>query len=175
MSKEDDDFFGALGRLTISWARIEFGLDCAIDVVHQFLGGKNITSTAPKISLYRKIEYLRKWGNTVPEATFRDALPPLLTEIETASVTRHDLIHGVIIKMEGGTGEAEMARIIHHHKSARPPFEKKYYKFTTGEILRAAVAADRLSTRSIAVARGLQDLLPVLAQILKKPDGEVGS
>jgi hypothetical protein len=173
-SKEDEEFFGAIGRLTISWARIELGLDCAIDVVHQFLGGKNIISTAPKTSLYRKIEYLRKWGKTIPEPTFRDALPALLAEIETAAETRHDLIHGVIVKMKEGTGEAEMARIIHSHSPSKAPFEKKYFKVTTLEILRTAVAADKLSTRSMNMGLGLQDLIPALAEILNKPRGEVG-
>jgi hypothetical protein len=169
-SKEDEEFFGAIGRLTISWAQIEFGLDCAIDIVHQFLGGQSIDSTAPRTSLYRKIEYLRKWGRTIPEPTLRDALPVLLTEIETSSVTRHDLIHGVILKMEEGTGEAEMARIIH----SRSSFEKKYFKVTTVEILRAAVAADKLGRRSLTLGTGLQNLIPVLEEILKNPAGEVG-
>jgi hypothetical protein len=56
----------------------------------------------------------------------------------------------------------------------KPPFEKKYFKVTTVEILRAAVAADKLSRRSMNMGMGLQDLLPVLAEILKKPDDEVG-
>jgi hypothetical protein len=172
-SKEDDDFYGALGRLTISWARIELGLDCAIDIVHQFLGGQNISSTAPKTSLYRKIEYLRRWGKTIPEPTFRDALPSLLAEIETASETRHDLIHGVILKMEEGTGEAEMARIIHSRNPSKP-FEKKYFRITTLEILTAAVAAEKLAGRSTRMGNGLQDLIPVLEEILKRSAGEVG-
>jgi hypothetical protein len=169
-SKEDVEFFGAIGRLTISWAQIEFGLDCAIDIVHQFLGGQNIISTAPKTSLYRKIEYLRRWGNTIPEPTFRDALPVLLDEIESSSVTRHDLIHGVILKMEQGTGEAEMARLIHNRSSV----EKKYFKIQTVEILRAAVAADKLAGRSLRMGASLQDLIPVLEKILAEPPSEVG-
>jgi hypothetical protein len=172
-SKEDEEFFGALGRLTISWARIELGLDCAVDVVHHVLGGQKISSTAPKTSLYRKIEYLRRWAKTVPEPTFRDATPALLAEIEAAAETRHDMIHGVIIKMERGTGEAEMARIIHSRNISKP-FEKKYFRVTTLDILRAAVAADKLGNRSVAMGTGLQDLIPVLQKMIDNPHGKVG-
>jgi hypothetical protein len=163
-SKKNEDFYGALGRLTISWARLELGLDCAVDVVHNVLGGNNINPTAPKTSLYRKTEYLRRWAKTVPEPTLRDATPILMDEIEGAAETRHDLIHGVIIKMEAGTGEAEMARIIHSRGASKPPFEKKYFKVTTLDILRA-----------MAMGTGLQDLIPVLQKMIDKPEGEVGS
>src|SRR5258708_7134098 len=122
-SKEDQDFFAALGRLTISWARIEVGLDCAVDVAHNVLYGQKIASTAPKTSLDRKIEYLRRWSKTVPEPTFRNGVPILLAEIEGAAETRNDLIHGAIVKMVQGTGEAEMARIIHSRSGSTPPFE----------------------------------------------------
>jgi hypothetical protein len=173
-SKEDEDFFAAIGRLTISWARIELGLDCAVDVVHHVLGGQKINATAPKTSLYRKIEYLRRWAKTVPEPTFRDALPPLLAEIEEASVTRNDLIHGVVLKMDEGTGEAQMARIIHGYGHSDPPFEKKYFKVTTIDILKAAVAADKLSNRSVRLGTDLQDLIPVLQAEIDNVGREVG-
>jgi len=173
-SKEDEEFFAALGRLTISWARIELGLDCAVDVVHNVLGGQNVNRTAPQTALSRKIEYLRKWAKTVPEPTFRDAVPFLLADIEAASDTRHDLIHGVIIKMEQGTGEAEMARIIHSRGSPTPSFEKKYFKVTTLDILRAAVAADKLGNRSVRFGTDLQDLIPILQKMIDQTAGEVG-
>jgi hypothetical protein len=170
-SKENEEFFAAIGRLTISWAQIELGLDCSIDIIHRFLGGQKIAREAPRTSLYRKIEYIRKWAKTIPEPTFRSAVPALLDRIETAAEIRHDLIHGIIVKQEEGTGEAEMVRLIH---SATKPVDKKYYKVTTVQILRAAVAAGKLGGRSLQMGTGLQDLIPMLAEILKKPDGKVG-
>src|ERR1019366_2974287 len=97
-------------------------------------------------------------------------VPALLDEIETAAETRHDLIHGIIIKQEEGTGEAEMVRVIH---SATKPVDKKYYKVTTVQILRAAVDAGKLGGRSLQMGTGLQDLIPLLTEILKKPDASI--
>jgi hypothetical protein len=171
-SEEDEEFFGAIGRLTISWAQIELGLDCAIDIIHRFLGGQKIDATAPRTSLYRKTNYIRKWAKTAPEPTFRCAVFVLLTEIEAAAETRHDLIHGVIIEHEEGTGEANMVRLIH---SATKPIDKKYYKVTTVQILRAAVHAGKLGGRSLKMGTGLQELIPVLAEISKKSNSELGS
>jgi len=31
-SKEDEEFFGAIGRLTISWVHLELGLDCMVEI-----------------------------------------------------------------------------------------------------------------------------------------------
>ena len=138
-SNEDQEFFAAIGRLTISWAQIELGLDCSIDVIHRFLGGEKIAPDgAPRTSLYRKTKYIRKWVRLIPEPTFFSATLKLIEEIETAAETRHDIIHGIIIKQEEGTGEAQMVRLIH---SAIRPVDKKYFAVTTVDILRAAVEA----------------------------------
>jgi hypothetical protein len=170
-SKEDQEFFAAIGRLTISWAQIELGLDCAIDIIHRFLGGKQIDPEAPRTSLSRKLNYIRKWAKTSPEPTFRDAVQKLMNDIEAAAEARHDLIHGIIIEQEEGSGEAKMVRLL--HRAARPP-GKKYYEVTTVQILRAAVAAGKLGGRSLKMGTGLQNLLPVLSEIAKQPDGKLG-
>jgi hypothetical protein len=146
------------------------GLDCAIDIIHRFLGGKQIDREAPRTSLFRKLNYIRKWAKTAPEATFRVAVQKLMNDIEAASETRHDLIHGIIIEQEEGSGEAKMVRLL--HRTAPPG--KKYYEVTTVQILRAAVAAGKLGGRSLKMGTGLQDLLPVLSEIAKQPDGKLG-
>jgi len=171
-SREDEQFFAAIGRLTISWAEIELGLDCAVDIIHRFLGGDKIDAEAPRTSLYRKMKYIRKWSKTIPEQTFREAVPILLDQIASAAETRHDMIHGIVVSMEEGTGEAEMVRLIH---SATKPTDKKYFKVTTKDILTAAVAASKLATRSLAMGTGLQDLIHMLAEEAKKSEGELGS
>jgi hypothetical protein len=171
-TKADEEFFAAIGRLTISWAEIELGLDCAVDIIHRFLGGQEIETEAPRTSLYRKIRYIRKWTRAVPEPTFRNAVPVLLDEIETAAEVRHDLIHGVVLEMTEGTGEAEMVRVL--HSKANLP-EKKYFKVATVEILRAAVAASKLATRSLKMGTGLQEFIAALPEILKEADDKLGS
>ena len=171
-SKKDEEFFAAIGRLTISWAQIELGLDCAIDIIHRFLGGKQIDPEAPRTSLYRKLNYIRKWVKTAPEPTFRNGVEKLMNDIEGAAETRHDLIHGIIIEQEEGSGEAKMVRVLHR---AKQPPEKKYYEVTTIQILQAAVDAGKLGTRSLKMGTGLQDLLPVLAEIAKQPTTKLGA
>jgi hypothetical protein len=116
-SPEDQAFFAAIGRLAISWAEIELGLDCAIDIIHPVLGGQKITAAAPRTALSRKIEYIRTWAKTVPEPTFRESALKLMTDIETSSETRHDLIHGIIIEQVEGSGEARMVRLVQSAKS----------------------------------------------------------
>ena len=32
-SPDDEEFFGAIGRLTISWAHLELGLDCMVEIL----------------------------------------------------------------------------------------------------------------------------------------------
>lgn len=170
ISEQDEAFFAAIGRLTISWAQIELGLDCSIDIIHRFLGGEKIAPDgAPRTSLYRKTKYIRKWAKLIPEATFVSATLKLMEQIETAAETRHDMIHGIIIKQEEGTGEAQMVRLIH---SAIRPVDKKYFIATTVDVLRAAVEASKLGTRSLNMGTGLQDLLPVLAEIGNRSGNE---
>jgi hypothetical protein len=171
-SKEDEEFFAAIGRLTISWAQIELGLDCAIDIIHRFLGGQEIDPETPRTSLYRKMKYIRRWAKTVPEPTFRNSIPDLMDAIESAAEARHDIIHGAVIEQEENTGEAKMVRLIH---SAMKPVDKRYYNVTTVEIMRAAVEAGKLGGRSLALGTGLQDLISVLAETPKQSDGKPGA
>jgi hypothetical protein len=159
-SKKDEEFFGAIGRLTISWAQIELGLDCAIDIIHRYLEGHKVKPNAPKLSLSRKTEYIRKWIKSSPEQTFRKAVHKLLGEIDKAAITRHDLIHGAIIKYEEGSGEAEIVRLIHTATNT----EKKYLTVTTVQILRAAVSAGELGHRSLILGTELQNLIVTLAE-----------
>jgi hypothetical protein len=159
-SKEDEEFFGAVGRLAISWAQVELGLDLAIDIIHHYMGGQHVETKAPKLSLSRKTEYIRRWAKKVPEPTFREAVPKLMGQIEAASEIRHDLIHGVIIEQQEGSGEAELVRLIHSATGT----ERKYFKTSTVEILRAAVGAGKLASRSLHLGTELQKIIIMLAE-----------
>lgn len=62
----DEGFYSAIGKLTISWAYVEFGLDWLIREIHEPLDGhKHIEPDAP-ISLQRKLRYLRRAFRTLP-------------------------------------------------------------------------------------------------------------
>src|SRR5258708_12028691 len=61
----DEGFYSAIGKLTISWAYVEFGLDWLIREIHEPLDGhKHIEPDAP-ISLRRKLRYLRRVFRTL--------------------------------------------------------------------------------------------------------------
>ena len=55
-SKADEDFFAAIGRLTISWAHLELGLDLVVDITHRLKLSKELEK--PR-ALQRKISYMR--------------------------------------------------------------------------------------------------------------------
>lgn len=165
-SKQDEAFFAAIGRLTISWAYIEAGLDISIDVIHRCLGGSRIELQAPRTSLYRKLSYIRKWAKTVPEPIFRESAQVLADAIEKAAETRHDIIHGFVVQHVEGAGEAEMIRLLH---GSTPPARQKRYRVTTTQILKAAVEANKLGGRSLRMGTGLQELVAVLAKEAQRP------
>jgi len=79
-----------------------------------------------------------------------------MDEIEQAAEFRHDVIHGFVINQVEGTGEAEMFRLIY---GAVTPSNRKTYRLTTIEILKAAVRANKIGKRSLQMATGLQDLV----------------
>jgi hypothetical protein len=154
-----EEFFAAIGRLTISWAHIEAGLDCGIEVAHKILGGNRIEAEFPRTSLHRKLRYLRKWSATIPEPIFQKNVTDLMDDIERSAETRHNLIHGFMVAHAEELGEAEMVRIIH---TSERSYDKRQYKVTTTQILEAAVAANKLAGRALRFGTGLQDMVQTL-------------
>jgi len=165
----DEAFFAAIGRLALSWAHVEAGIDITISVA-RYLGGAKVQSDVPRIGLTRKLSYIRNWLKTVPEPIFCAAVEALIADIENGAELRHDLIHGIVIEQAEGSGEAEMIRII---GTAASPYRQKQYKVTTVEILRAAGDANKLATRSLRLGTLLQDGIAVLMKEIKKPGGEL--
>jgi hypothetical protein len=166
-SKEDEAFFAAIGRLAISWAQVEAGIDGAVAIIHQCFGGKHIETDPPRTSLYRKLRYIRKWAKTVPVPIFQESAGVLMGEIEKAAELRHDIIHGFMVQKEDGSGEAEMIRLIRG-----PTFDnQKRFTVTTVQIMLAAAEASKLATKSIRLATGLRE---GVAMLTKKPDQPLG-
>jgi hypothetical protein len=142
----DEAFLAAIGRLTISWAHIEIGLDLLIGKVHHELRGHERIEPQKPIALKRKLTYLRKAFRMVPElAAFADRFPPMADEIIDASQQRHDFIHGFVVQMLSGTGKAAMVRIMPGDK------EERAFIVTTNDILRAAVRANKIHALKFAV------------------------
>lgn len=161
-SKADEEFFGAIGRLTISWAHLELGLDLIIDVLHR--RKMSIEPQRPR-ALQRKINYLRaavkRMGMPEPTASNFESL---FSAIETAAETRHDIIHGAVVAAEEGGGEATFIRLLRQYE---PP-KQKVRKYSTIEILESAVFVTKLGGRLLSFGRGLQQT----AAGLGPPDDE---
>jgi hypothetical protein len=151
---EDEAFFAALGRLTISWAHIESGLDAAITVIHERLGGDSIEPELPRM-LQRKLKYLRRACAKIPQlADYQVSFPMFADRVQAASETRHDLIHGAISVYPAAPGEeriAEMSRLLWGPQQ----FTQRRFSVTTTEILTHAQAATELAAQSILFANEL--------------------
>jgi hypothetical protein len=94
-----------------------------------------------------------------------------MDQIEAASETRHDMIHGIIVKHKEGSGEADMVRIIH---SATKPVDKRYFTVTTSQILKAAVDTGNLGKRALTLGTELQQLIVAFAEERNKPTEKLG-
>ena len=149
-SQADEDFFAAIGRLTISWAHLELGLDVVIQIVH--LGGIGAQSKAPR-HLQQKVSYLRETIKKMPLPD--DAISgyeSLFSAIEQAARIRHDIIHGAIIEQVEGSGRATSVRLVHQKNIPTP----RKFETNTIEILKAANDAQRLSGKTLLWATELQ-------------------
>lgn len=150
-SPEDEKFFGAIGRLTISWSHLELGLDTGIYLIHHYLGGKDREKELPR-ALSRKLKYFKRALEHLPISD--QDLPKyrgLITNIQDASDTRHDIIHGAVVSHEEGSGEAKLVRLIYKDTG----WDAKSIDATTQSILTSARDAQELANIVFQVAEGL--------------------
>lgn len=167
-SPADESLLGAIGRLTVSWAYLELGLDWTVENIYNHLDGKSIEKEKPR-SLSRKLTFLRAVIKRMPLPEDSAAgFYSLFDQIEEATETRHDVIHGFIVEHEDGSGEVTMARLIREKSKTR----KRHFKLTAADILQAAITADKLSNRTLRMADLLQDAIDELRQ---QPDAQTQS
>lgn len=166
----DETFFGAIGRLTISWAHLEFGLDGMILMLHHAGGGNKIEKDIPW-SLSRKLNYLRRYFKKVEEVEpIKASILKLLDDIEAASETRHDIIHGFVIEHVEGSGQASMVRLL---RGETWP-SRKYYTVSAKAVLLAAKEAGRLSGKILPISVDLIEKVAAFADEQNETDGKVG-
>lgn len=150
-SPEDQDFFAAIGRLTLAWAHLELGLDCTIHILHRDFSGSEIQTQEPR-ALTRKLAYLRDWvKQRIQDPDAVEGYNSLLASIEKAAQTRHDIIHGIVVKYDEGSGEANFKRLI--RSAGGPTFSE--FTMTTVDILTAALEAQRLGGKTLFWANQL--------------------
>lgn len=167
-SREDEDFFGAIGRLAISWAHLEFGLDCMVEFLYYACDGKAVEPEIPR-ALQRKITFLRAIFKTIPigEEATQDYLS-LLDRIQTAAQDRHDIIHGVVVEMVERSGEAKMVRPIRNKDSVT----KKEFKATTKSVMEAARDANNLTSSVFKWVSQAYDLIDELRLAAKTAESK---
>jgi hypothetical protein len=130
VADEDETFFGAIGRLTLAWGRVEIALD--VLVYEAFYRHHALLDPEPPMSLKRKIKYLRKAFRVVPKFTpYNDRFIKIADSVMQESKTRHDIIHGIVFRHIKGSGQAMMFRW--------PPgeYRAKPFVVTTAKVLEA--------------------------------------
>ena len=160
-SKEDEEFFGAIGRLTISWVHLELGLDCMVEILYRGFKGNTIEAEMPR-NLQRKITFLRAAFQKLPIGTRAvEGYLTLLNRIQAAAQTRHDIIHGVNIEQAERSGEATMVRAIRCRNGV---IKKRRFHVTTLDILKAAREAQDLGGTVLQWVDEVHNLIQELLQ-----------
>ncbi len=90
-----DAFYLALGRFVLSWSELEMGLDVLVLIARGLTGRRD---SVPH-QLSGKLRFIEQRLSAFSDA-HRDALTPLLTEIDGLTATRHDFVHGATFGFE---------------------------------------------------------------------------
>jgi hypothetical protein len=108
---QDELLFAAVGRLTVAWAHLEFGLDSMILLIHNTMDNAKHEPRLPRV-LSRKIDYLRAAFKRLGIAEVdQPRYNAFLDEVRAQSVTRHDIIHGFPVYHPSDEGEAKLVRL----------------------------------------------------------------
>jgi hypothetical protein len=158
---EDEVFFAAVGRLAIAWAQIEGGLDYAIKIIHLSAGGDTIEPEIPW-ALQRKLRYLRKCAKKLaPLQAFQKEAESLAAKIETASVLRHDILHGFVVDPPDDAGFAKMIRLLRGEDKP-----DKTFSIDAKQIRAGAEETLGIGEETVAFTQALAD------KFLPKPDAQ---
>jgi len=159
-SPEDEAFFGAIGRLTISYAYLELFVDSVVSVIHHSGGSTHIEREMPR-SFKRKIAYLRKFTNKAPiNELAREGYRVHLRALNHASEKRHDVIHGVVTEHAERSGKATFVRVMHE----RGKTHKREVELTTTDIMKIAREIDELADKTYYWATEFQRLVLALSE-----------
>ncbi len=93
-SRDELNFFAAIGYATVAWAFLEDMIDMIVDATLERNGGSTLVSEPPR-ALKRKLNYLHRAFSTLPTLVpLATMVLPLLDEIHKESDKRHDIVHG---------------------------------------------------------------------------------
>ena len=139
-SPQDEAFFSAIGRLVVSWAHLEAGLQATIEIIHFSLGGAQHEPNIPR-ALNKKLAYLRRSIKRLVGEQVAQPWIAFFDEVAKESDTRHDIIHGAIIEQAEAAGIAKTIRVIH----GKGRTQLKHVEISTIYILQAAIRAQKLA------------------------------
>ena len=147
-SKADEEFFGAFGRVAITWSQIEFGIDVLVMTLHWRMGGQHTIERVAPWSISRKLDYVKRYYRKHhPTYHGTHIICQLMDDISSASDIRHDLLHGFIIEHAQGTSEATLMRFLRDSSGDLP--KEKRFDITTSAILQHAANAIKLANKVI--------------------------
>jgi hypothetical protein len=157
----DERFFSAVGRYTISWAILETAIDHMVFASHTWAGGHKIEAEMPW-AIDRKIKFLRRSFRRLPGLQpFAFEAESILHDTKKASDQRHDIIHGVVTDHPQGGTIIKMVRIM-REKTGR---SFKEYHVSSGGIMQAAVETNLVAGHALKLAARIVDAVgPPVAQ-----------
>jgi hypothetical protein len=156
-TEEDEFFFSSIGRLTISWAILELGIDYLVRLIHEELGGKNINPVRPW-ALQKKLEYMRRCFRSIEVLQpHKEKVLGFSELVTTASVLRHDIIHGIATSHKQGATVVQMARLVRGDKGN--PDTVKRFSVTGGDILTSAIQVNRLHLIAFELTADVGEIL----------------
>jgi hypothetical protein len=141
-SAADDRLYGAIGRLTINWARLESILDTTMLIFHEMFGNSEHERELP-VSLSRKLTYLRKAFRRFQPKDIAEHHVALLDEVKAESDTRHDMVHGVALDLLETPGSFNSIRFINKGNT----YELKPMTVTTDTVIDALLRCQSLQER----------------------------
>lgn len=155
-TEADERLYGAIGRLTVNWARLEAVLDTTMLIFHEMFGNSENERELP-VSLSRKLTYLRKaFKRFQPEDVATQYLA-IFDDIQAESDTRHDMVHGVAVNLLETPGSFNSIRLI----NKRSGYELKPLTVTTDfvidALLRCQALQERLMPWPLAIANAVYE------------------
>lgn len=115
---EIDEYERAIGRLAISWAQIEHGLDACISVIFHKHGGNSVSSELP-LNAKAKTRYFRKSVEMLPNLAHASKEANDLAKIALYVLhERNWCIHGAALTLADDGERVRLSRL------ARPTLER---------------------------------------------------
>src|SRR5688572_30103611 len=108
-----DRFYAEIGKLVLEWGTIETGLDLCILVVNKLRDKPQ--DRGLYMPLTQKLRFLKQASHTIPSLHgHTHAIQVLLSNIETASGIRHDIVHGFVYgrEIDSGSMSATLGRFL---------------------------------------------------------------